>query len=74
MPSERQESELYFRDPQYPHISRNILSDKNLTKTSFHNLLTDRRFIAAKAHKFVMGEESDSSEDDEEVKANNRGI
>ena len=74
MPSERHESELFVHDPQYPHIPRSILSDKNLSKTSFHNLLTDPRFIAAKAHRFVMGEESDSSEEDEDVRANKRGI
>ena len=74
MPSERHESELYNHDPQYPHISREILSDKNLSKTSFHNLLTDPRFIAAKAHKFVMGEVSESSECDEDVQAIKRGL
>ena len=74
MPSERYESELYIHEPQYPHVSRNILSDKNLSKTSFHNLLTDSRFIAAKAHKFVMREESESSEGDGDVKTANREI
>lgn len=71
MPGERYESELYIHEanPHYAHISKNILSDKNLSKSSFHNLLTDPRFIAAKAHRFVMGEESESSEGDEDVKA-----